>query len=54
MGIEVSKIIVKVNDKKLKLSVKEAKRLRDTLNNLLGEKQIVYPVTYPTYPIIPN
>ena len=48
-------IKLKVNDVTIELTVDEAKRLADTLNELVGKKEkeyIPYPA-YPTYPTYP-
>ena len=40
--VEIEKIIIKVGDKELSLSVDEAKELKTILNELFAEKEIVY------------
>ena len=59
-AIEVKKIVVKVGDKELSLSVEEARDLCKALDALVGEKNpvqvvpVVYPpVSIPCEPYIP-
>ena len=49
MDIKVEKIIIKVNDTSLALTVEEARVLRNTLNDMFGSI-FTYPI-YPTYPL---
>lgn len=54
--VELKEIVIKVVDKELKLSLEEARQLRDILKEILGddENKIIYVPTYPHYvPIYP-
>jgi len=52
---EIKKIVLEIGDKEIELTPDEAKELKDVLNNLFGEKDIVYiPKPYPVYHPYPH
>lgn len=51
--IEVSKVVVDVNGKSLELTPADARKLRDELNNLLGESSFRWPHTTIVYQQLP-
>jgi hypothetical protein len=51
--IEVSKVVIEVNGKSLELTPADARKLRDELNNLLGESSFRWPQTTIVYQQLP-
>lgn len=48
--VEVSKIVLGIDGKKIELSLEQARELSQLLNNLFGEQvKIISPITYPIY-----
>ena len=50
--VKVERIVIKIGDKEHEFSMEEAKELQKLLNDLLGEKEVIYipysqPVIYP-------
>ena len=48
MAVKVKKIVLEINDKKIELSVEEAKELQKLLGDTLG-RDVHYHYTYPIY-----
>ena len=55
--IEISKITINIGDKKIELSVEEAKALMVALKDMLGAEEVIekcYPIPYiQPYPVYP-
>mgnify|MGYP001442225007 CR=1 FL=1 len=48
--VKVERIVIKIGDKKHEFSMEEAKELQKLLNDLLGEKEVIYiPYSQPVY-----
>ena len=47
--VQVSKIVVKMGDKEVELSLAEAKELQELLNETFGTKETVYIPSQPIY-----
>jgi hypothetical protein len=50
--VEISKIIIKIGKKEIKLSLEEARELQATLDDTLGTKETFIIPTYPVYPVV--
>jgi hypothetical protein len=47
--IEVTKVVIRIGDKPVELTIDQARELKDALNELLGSKETVY---LPSSPVI--
>jgi len=58
--IEISRIVIRVGDTELSLSVEQARELRRVLDDVLGSKEVTlgfypnYPAPIPIYPVYPT
>ena len=54
--VKISKLCLEIGGKKIELTMKQAKELKDVLNDAFGESEVIfrdrwhYPHTYPSYP----
>jgi hypothetical protein len=52
--VEIKKVVIKIKDIELSLTIDEARALKKILNDAFGDKETIYVPTYPIYPTYPT
>lgn len=52
--VKVTKIVLEINDKKIELSLEEAKSLFELLGSIFKENKEYIYIPYPSYPVYPT
>lgn len=52
--VKISKLVLEISGKKIELTMKQAKELKDVLNDTFGESEMVFRDRWYPYPNYPN